>query len=106
MSDFEQVQLSSRNIGLCRCACTSGMPSPLGSWLSDGERSRQPEPWEHAVVEAGEGADTVAGEGEDEQAGSMADVGGGAKVGPERRLTIGSTAAQGPRFRCAVWMAI
>ncbi len=34
--------------------------------------------------------DPVAGEGEYEEAGSMADAGGGAKVGPERRLTIGS----------------
>jgi AcrR family transcriptional regulator len=35
-------------------------PPPLGSWLSAGERSRQPEPAEHAVVEAGHGADPVA----------------------------------------------
>src|SRR6266508_50570 len=61
-----------------------------GCCLSARERSRQPEPWEHAVVEAGEGADPVAGEGEDEQAGPMADAAGGAKVGPERRLTVGS----------------
>src|SRR6266508_3610103 len=66
------------------------MPSALGSCLSARKRSRQPEPWEHAAVEAGEGADPVAGEGEDEQAGSMADAGGGAKVGPERRLTVGT----------------
>src|SRR6266545_2020430 len=66
------------------------MPSALRSCLSARERSRQPEPWEHAVVEAGEGADPVAGEGEDEQAGPVADVGGGAKVGFERRLTVGS----------------
>src|SRR6266540_6588529 len=66
------------------------MQSALGSCLSARKRSRQPEPWEHAVVEAGEDADPVAGEGEDEQAGSMADAGGGAKIGPERRLTVGS----------------
>src|SRR2546425_8957617 len=60
------------------------------SRLSARERSRQPEPREHAVVEAGEGADAVAGEGEYEKAGSMADAGGGAKVSHERRLTIGS----------------
>ena len=37
------------------------------SWLSARERSRQPEPWEHAVLEAGHGADPVAGEGEDDR---------------------------------------
>jgi len=41
------------------------MQSALGSCLPARERSRQAEPWEHAVVEAGEGADPVAGEGED-----------------------------------------
>jgi hypothetical protein len=30
------------------------------------ERPRQPEPWEHGVVETGHGANPVAGEGEDE----------------------------------------
>ena len=39
------------------------------------ERSRQPEPWEHAVLEAGHGADPVAGEGEDEEADAVADAG-------------------------------
>ena len=34
--------------------------------LSVRERSRQPEPCEHAVVEAGHGANPVAGEGGDE----------------------------------------
>src|SRR5260221_9088940 len=62
----------------------------LGSQLSARECSRQPEPWEHTIFEAGHGADSLAGEGEDEQTGSMADAGGSAKVGPERRLTIGS----------------
>src|SRR5512132_2229756 len=76
--------------GLWRCAITSAMPSPLGSYLSAGKRSRQPEPWKHAVVEAGDGADPVAREGEDEQAGPVADAGRGAEVGPERRLTVGS----------------
>src|SRR5215471_18543584 len=71
-------------------AFTSAMQSALGSCLSVWERSRQPEPWEHAVVEAGAGADPVAGEGEDDEADRMADAGGGAKVGPERRLAIGS----------------
>lgn len=32
-------------------------------WLSTREQLRQPEPWEHAVLEAGHGADAVAGEG-------------------------------------------
>jgi MFS family permease len=63
---------------------------PLGSWLSARQRSRQPERWEHAGVEAGHGADPVAGEGEDEQAGSVADAGRGAQVGAERRLAVGS----------------
>jgi hypothetical protein len=50
-----------------------------------------PEPWEHAVLEAGHGADPVAGEGEDDEAGPMADTAGGrAQVNPERRLTIRS----------------
>jgi hypothetical protein len=66
------------------------MWSALGSCLSERERTRQAEPWQHAVVEAGEGADLVAGEGEDDEAGPVADAGVGAKVGPERRLTIGS----------------
>jgi hypothetical protein len=33
-----------------------------GSWLSAREGSRQPEPWEHLVFEAGHGGDSVAGE--------------------------------------------
>src|ERR1700680_1422912 len=54
------------------------------------QRSRQPEPWEHVVVEASQGADLFAGEGEDEQAGPVADAaGGGAKVGAKRLLTVG-----------------
>src|SRR3981081_531770 len=57
--------------------------------LSAGEGAWEAERWEHVVVETGHGADPVAGEGEDEQAGAVADAsGGGAKVGPERQLTI------------------
>src|SRR6185436_3992879 len=59
------------------------------SCLSAGERSRQPEPWEHAGVETGDGADPVAGEGQDQEARAVADAGRGAEVGPERRLTVG-----------------
>src|SRR6266576_2141344 len=62
---------------------------PRGSWLPAWERSRQPEPWEHAALEAGQGADTVAGEGEDVEAGPVADAVRGAQVGPERRLAVG-----------------
>src|SRR6266542_1909001 len=59
------------------------------SCLSARERSRQPEPWEHALVEAGDRADPVAGEGEDVEAGPVADAaGGGPNVDPERRLAI------------------
>ena len=38
---------------------------PLESWLSARQRSRQPEPGEHAGLKAGHGADPVAGQGED-----------------------------------------
>src|SRR6266542_3892050 len=88
---------ASRTSGLCRCAFTYAMPSALGSCLSARKRSRQPEPWEHAVVEAGHGADPVAGEGEDEQAGSVADAGRGAQVGSERWLAVRSCRHEGER---------
>src|SRR4029453_5865805 len=64
-------------------------------WLSALERSRQPEPWEQAVVEAGHGADPVAAEGEDDEADPVADAARGAQVGSERRLTVGSRRAPG-----------
>ena len=68
------------------------------------ERARQPEPREHAVLEAGHGADPVAGEGEDEEADPVADAVGGAQVGAERRLAVGARRARGrtggPRRRC------
>src|SRR5262249_50094116 len=49
----------------------------------------QPEPWEHARIEAGQGTDPFAGKGEDEEAGPVSEAAhGGAEVGPERRLTI------------------
>ena len=38
-----------------------------GSYIPARERSRQPEPRERAVLEAGHGADAVAGEGEDDE---------------------------------------
>src|SRR6266851_782182 len=63
---------------------------PLGSWLSARERSRQPEPWEHAVFEAGHGGDPVAGEGKDVDADPVADAVEGAQVGPKRWLTVGT----------------
>src|SRR5262249_8958131 len=63
-------------------------PTPGGASFS-WERLWEPEPWEHAVVEAGHGADPIPGEGEDEESGSVADAArGGAKIGAERRLTI------------------
>src|SRR5215472_4584753 len=61
----------------------------FGCWLSARQRSRQPERWEHAVVEAGHGADPVAGEGEHVQAGPVADAVEAAQVGPEGRLAVG-----------------
>src|SRR5205807_2311341 len=67
-----------------------GAYPPLGSWLPGRERSPQPEPWEHAVLEAGHGADPVAGEGEDVEANPMADAVRAAQVGSERRLAVGS----------------
>src|SRR6266508_3342662 len=78
------------NVPVTRPRQASPTCSALGSCLSARKRSRQPEPWEHAVVEAGDGADPVAREGEDEEAGPVADAGRGAEVGPERRLTVGS----------------
>src|SRR5260370_5285243 len=73
------------------CADLHHSPGLVYADLSARERRRQPEPWEHAVIEAGDGADPVAGEGEDEEAGSVADAAGrGAQVRRERRLTIGS----------------
>ena len=54
--------IARRMVDQCFRCCAHPPPS----WLSPRERSRQPEPWEHAVVEAGHGADPVAGEGEDE----------------------------------------
>src|SRR5687768_18473471 len=64
--------------------------NPLGNGLSAWERSGQTEPWEHAVVEAGDGADPIAAEGEDEETDPMADADRGAQVSPERRLPVGS----------------
>lgn len=53
------------------------------------QRLRQPEPWKHAVVEAGHDANPIASEGQDDEARPLADAaGGGTKVGSERRLTI------------------
>src|SRR5258708_29162266 len=63
--------------------------SLLGSCLSAGERSRQPEPCEDAVLEAGHGADPVAAEGEDVEAGAVADARGGAQVRPGRPVAPG-----------------
>jgi hypothetical protein len=64
-------------------AWTSGivrfsLPYADRNWLLARERSRQPEPWEHGVLEAGHGADPVAGEGEDVQADPVAEAGRGA----------------------------
>src|SRR6266700_7035616 len=72
------------------CALITTMCGALGSWLSAWERSRQPEPREHGVLKAGHGADPVAGKREHEEADPVADAVGGAQVGPERRLTVGS----------------
>jgi hypothetical protein len=52
------------------------------------ERRRQIEPGEHAVLETRDSGDPIAGEGENGKAGRVADPVGGAKVGPEFRLTI------------------
>src|SRR5436190_24360546 len=62
----------------------------LGGRLPARERSGQPEPWEHAGVEARDGADPVAGEREDQEAGPMADPGRATQVRAERRLTVSS----------------
>src|SRR5438270_2171374 len=58
--------------------------------LSARERSRQPEGWEDAVLEAGHGAYPVTGEGEDVEAHPVADATGRAQIGSERRLAVGS----------------
>jgi hypothetical protein len=65
-------------------------PAPPGRRLPARERSGQPEPRQHAVVEAGHGADLVAGQGEHAEAGRVADSGQGAQVGPERGLAVGA----------------
>ena len=56
--------------------------------LSAGERSRQTKPGQHAVLEAGHGADPVAGEGEHDEASRMADTARGMYVEPDCRLTV------------------
>jgi hypothetical protein len=58
--------------------------------LSVRKRLQQLEPSEHAALEAGHGADPVAAEGEDEEPNPVADAGGAAQIGSERRLTVGS----------------
>src|SRR5215831_1968822 len=77
-----------RQISPCAFRCRAH--PPLGSWLSARERSRQPEPWEHAVLEAGHGTNPVAGQGEDVQADPCAHAGREAQVGSERGLVVGA----------------
>src|SRR5262245_42348818 len=60
---------------------------PLGSWSSARERSRQPERWEHAVLDAGHGADPIANDGEQVEK-YVADAVVGSAGGPERWLTV------------------
>src|ERR1043166_10005003 len=59
-------------------------------WLPAWEGAWEPEPRQHAVVEAGHGADPVAGQGEHVEAGRVADSGRDAQVDPERGLAVGS----------------
>src|SRR5260221_412859 len=59
-------------------------------WLPARERARQPEPRQHAGLEAGDGADPAAGKGEQVEGGRMADAGRAAQVGSERGLAAGS----------------
>src|SRR6516164_4655840 len=64
--------------------------SLLQGWSPGRERSRQPEPRQHAGLEAGHAADPVAGQGEHVEAGRVADSGRAAQIGPERGLAVGS----------------
>src|SRR5215469_10418329 len=77
----------------CGCGRTrsprAASPPPQ-CWLSARERSRQPEPRQHAVVEAGHGAYPIAGKGEHVEAGRVADSGRDAQVCPERGVAVGS----------------
>src|SRR5260370_3700568 len=59
---------------------------PLGSWLSARERSREPEPSRHAVIETGHCADPGAGEGEGREADPLAAGRLVAAGGPARPL--------------------
>jgi hypothetical protein len=70
-----------------RCPCR-----PVGRALnvSARQRSRYSEPWKHAVLEAGHGADPITGEAQNIEPDPVADAGGGAQVGPECRLTVAS----------------
>src|SRR5215831_11688007 len=76
--------------GPVRAAGTAFLATVMAPGLPARERSWQPEPGEHAVLEAGQGADPVAGESEHVEAGAVADAGGRAQVGAERRLAVGS----------------
>src|SRR5260370_21116825 len=55
------------------------------------KRSRQLEPWEHAVFEAGHRRDPVAPAGEDVKTDTVAHAVWGAQVGSECRLTVCSS---------------
>src|SRR5262245_27822069 len=54
------------------------------------ERSRKPEPGEDGVLESGHRTDPVTAESQHVEAGPVALAARGAKVCPERRLTVGS----------------
>ena len=82
-------EASTGTIGLARGETLCEITGNQRPAQSVGERPRQPEPREHAALEAGHGADPVAGEGEDQEAGPVADAVGCAQVGAERRLTVG-----------------
>src|SRR5215470_17336628 len=58
--------------------------------LSRAERARQPEPAQDAVVEPDQGADPVTSQSEHGKADAGPVTGTGTKVGPERRLAVGS----------------
>ena len=66
------------------------LTGPLPAW----QRSRQPEPWEHTVFEAGQRGDPGTGEGQNVEPDSLAAAALGAQVCAERRLTVGSSRHQ------------
>src|ERR1700733_2488533 len=72
------VRLGDRRPTACRCTSVG----------SDGKRQWQPESRQHAVVEAGHGADAITGQGQDEESGPVARSGRSPNIGTKSKLTV------------------